>query len=107
MTVAREHARAKIERAQARLVQLQAREALAEMRRKTQARSKARRQHARHRFELGEVVEEAGLGSWSKAELTGLLMRARDQFGDSDLTRKMLQAHASESQGIVGSNRIH
>lgn len=107
MTAAREHARAKLERAQARVTQLQAKEALAEMRIRTQAAARVRRMKARRRFELGEVVEEAGLGSWSKGELKGLLMRARDQFGDSDLAKKMLHAHASETQGIVGSNRIH
>lgn len=106
MTLAKEHMRAKIERASARLVQLQAREALAEMRRKTQTNAKVRRMSARRRYELGEAVADAGLETWSKAEITGLLRRAKDEFGESELTRKLFEAHG-KAHGVLGSKRIH
>lgn len=96
MTMARDHARAKIERAASRLAQMQAREALLEMRRQSTADARAKRLEARRRFEMGQAIDDAGLGSWSKAEVTGLLLRAKDKFGDSSLTRSMLAAHAKE-----------
>jgi hypothetical protein len=106
--VAREHVRAKIVRAQGRLAQLHAREALREMRRTTEwPRSRPRRQHARWRFELGDAVADAGLEGWSKAELRGLLLRVKDQFGESELMRRMLEAHAASANGGAGSSRVH
>lgn len=107
MTVAHDHLRAKLDRATKRVVQLQAQQALVEMRRKTQEQAKSRREQARRRFELGEAVAAAGLADWSKAELTGLLLRAKDQFGESEVTRKMLEAHGHSGMMAPSSNRIH
>lgn len=106
MTVTNAHVRAKIERAQARLVQLQAREALMEMRRKTQAQGKARREQARRRMALGQVIDEAGMADWSKAELSGLLIRAREHFGDSEATRRML-AHRAGPSTMPDGHTVH
>lgn len=107
MTVAKEHVQAKIARAEARVAQLRAQVALREMRKASVAQAKARRLHAKRRQELGEAVAEAGLENWSKAELTGLLLRAKDEFGGSDLTRKMLGAHATFVAGGPGQSSIH
>lgn len=107
MTVMKQRVQAKIARAEARLAQLHAREALRQMRKASVEQARARRHHAKRRYELGEAVAEAGLEGWSKAELTGLLMRARDQFGESELTRRMLGAHATSAGRDAGSSTLH
>lgn len=106
MTAARQHLQAKLDRASKRVVQLQAQQALMEMRRQTKELAKARQEQIRRRLELEAAVAEAGLADWSKAELAGLLMRARDQFGDSQANRRILAQWADEHT-IRGSNTLH
>lgn len=64
------------------------------MRRQTREQAKLQHEEKRRRYEHGAAVEEAGLGSWSKAELSGLLLRARDHFGGSEATRRLMAQHA-------------
>jgi IS30 family transposase len=91
----------KIQRATMRLAQLQARQALQEMRQKSQARARERRHGIQQRQALGEAVVRAGLGDWSCEEIAGLLMSAKAHFGTSDTARKLLAQRAAQPQQYV------
>ena len=71
-----------------------AQQALSDMRRKSREDAKARHEQRRRREGFGEAVEEAGMGDWSKAELSGLLHRAREHFGTSGPARRILSSHS-------------
>lgn len=87
---------AKIERSQKRTAQLQARQALREMRLATVARARARKCAARRKYELGESVLLAGLVDWQAAELVGLLLDGKDRFGASPTMRMGLRKRGDE-----------
>lgn len=106
MTAARAHLQAKLDRAHKRVEQIMAQQALSDMRRKTREDAKARHEQRRRREEFGEAVEEAGLGAWSKAEVSGLLLRAREHFGGSETTRRML-ATRSVANPETDSGTVH
>lgn len=97
----------KIRRATTRLVQLQARLALREMRRATLARAKERRLHAHRRGALGDAVIAAGLGDWVYDEVLGILLAGREHFGQSDTARKLFRQRAAQSQPGAPTQTIH
>lgn len=102
---------AKIERSQKRTAQLQARQALREMRLATVARARARKHAARRKYELGEAVLLAGLVDWQAAELVGLLLDGKERFGASPTMRMGLrkrgEAHLEAEQGGSSSPTLH
>lgn len=85
----------KIERAATRLSQLHARNALRQMREEAQNEARQRQLHERRRGMLGDAVMEGGLGEWAADEVLGLVLLARERFGQNDTTRKMLREHAA------------
>lgn len=87
---------ARIERATSRLAQLQARRMLKDMRLASAARTRTRKLVARRRFELGEAIDRAGFADWAAADVMGLLLVARDQFGDADAARKLMRERAKQ-----------
>jgi hypothetical protein len=70
-----------IQRTVHRLAQLQARRALSDMRRAAQANARARRR--------------------PPADIMGLLLVARDHFGDADTTRKLMRERAAQATQAV------
>jgi hypothetical protein len=90
-----------------RLGLLKARELLREMRAADRQRSSERRALARRRSALGDAVVQAGCGEWLPAEITGVLLDARDRIGGSSTQRlgmrKRGEAHR-ESGGISVEN---
>lgn len=84
-----------IQRTVQRLAQLQARRALADMRKATAARARARRNDARRHQELGAAIDGAGFADWPPADIMGLLLVGRDHFGEADTARKLMRERAA------------
>lgn len=87
----------RIGRATQRLAQLQARRMLKDMRLASAARTRARKLVARRRFELGEAIDRAGFEDWAAADVVGLLLVAKDHFGDAESARKLMRERARQS----------
>ena len=96
MTAQHQLAAERIGRATTRLAQLQARQLLQDMRKAPAARARERKLVARRRFVHGEAVETAGLGDWSNMEVLGLLLLARQHFGESTTSRRLMEARAQD-----------
>jgi hypothetical protein len=107
MSSAQELLNSKVQRASVRLAQLQARQAMQELRQQAKQRERARRQDIARRLALGDAVIQAGLGEWTPDEIAGLLTRAKDKFGCSDVTRRILGGHAVDASGSPGPGSVH
>lgn len=79
---------------------------MAQKRKKAEQQAKRRREQLRRRRELGDAVVEAGMAAWSKAVLSGLLLRAKEHFGDSEATRPML-VHRGGASDEASSQTLH
>lgn len=96
----------RIQRATDRLTQLQARQKLKDMRLAAAARTRERKLVARRRFELGQAIDRAGFEGWAAADVMGLLLVARDQFGDAETARRLMRERAGQgSQHVVSQRR--
>lgn len=91
---------ARIGRATERLAQLQARQKLKQLRLASAARTRERKLVARRRFELGEAIDKAGFSDWSAVDVMGLLLVARDQFGDADAARRLMRERARQAPQV-------
>ena len=96
---------ARIERATSRLAQLQARRMLKDMRLASAARVQARKLATRRRFELGEAIDRAGFADWAAADVMGLLLVARDQFGDAETARSLMRERARQGAQVTSNAR--
>lgn len=83
-----------------------AQQALSDMRRKTREGAKSRHEQRRGREGFGEPVQEPGMGDWSTAELFGLRHRAREHFGTSGPTRRLLPSY-SDANHPSDSRTVH
>lgn len=97
----RDRTTVQIQRTVQRLAQLQARRALAEMRRVAQARARARKRDARRHQELGAAIESAGFSDWPGVDVMGLLLVARDHFGEAETARKLMRDRARQASQHV------
>jgi hypothetical protein len=95
---------AKVQRAAARLAQLQARQALQELREQNREKALARLREERVRQELGGAVVRAGLGDWAGDEIAGLLLAGIDHFGTTETARALMRRRG---QGAVERGTVH
>jgi Conjugal transfer protein TraD len=85
------HYHQRIQRATERLAQLQARELLASQRQAVKAKETQRRDQAKRRMRVAELVFLAGAETLEDAELVGALLRHVESRNDHDIRN---QAHS-------------
>jgi hypothetical protein len=100
------HYHDRIHRATERLAQLQARELLASQRQAVKAKETQRREEAKRRMQVAELVFLAGAETLDDEELVGALLRHVESRNDHDLrdqarsrgASRLTMASAEESQ---------
>lgn len=92
---------ARIDRATERLAQLQVQRMLKQMRLAAAARVRERKLVARRRLELGEAIDRAGFADWSTIDVMGLLLIARDRFGDAETARRLMRERAAQAPQVT------
>ncbi|KAB7774623.1 conjugal transfer protein TraD [Xanthomonas sp. LMG 12459] len=100
------HYHQRIQRATERLAQLQARELLASQRQAVKAKETQRREEAKRRMRVAELVFLAGAETLEDAELVGTLLRHVESRNDHDIRNqarsrgasRLAMASAEESQ---------
>lgn len=77
-----------------RLATLKSRQLLRELQLEQRARELIRKRDARRRWELGTAILEAGFGEWHALEVVGVLLDAKERFGDSPTQRLAVRIRA-------------
>lgn len=80
---ANERARSKLERARERLDRLQAQQLHRDLKAELRAKERNRRSQHRHRFALGQTVENAGCAGWPRAMLVGALLEQQERLAQA------------------------
>lgn len=76
-------AQSKLERARERLDRLQAQQLHRDLKAELRAKERNRRSQDRHRFALGQTVENAGCAGWPRALLVGALLEQQERLASA------------------------
>lgn len=93
----------RIQRATARLAQLQARELLATHRQAAKAKQAERREHARRRQRVAELVFVAGAEALDDAELAGALLIHLQSRPDSDVRQDARSIGQAKLDAVIAA----
>lgn len=100
------HYHDRIHRATERLAQLQARELLASQRQAAKAKETQRREEAKRRTRVAELVFLAGAETLEDAELVGALLRYAESRNDHDI-RDQARLHGASRLTMADAKDSH